>query len=105
MKQRLSLEFGWKNVRLSFSSLLELPTELPVMEKEQIPFLFNWKMQSQHMEVEVGKLQVEFGGVPAPASPACCHQVPALLGAPSPFHQNWPNCQENKDKLEHGRLE
>lgn len=103
--RRSSLEFGWQNVHFSFSSLLELPMELPVMEKGQMLFLLSWKMHSQHMEMEAGKLQVGFGGVPALASPAWCHQVPALLGASSPCHRNRPNCQENTDKLEHGRLE
>lgn len=98
-EQRSSLEFGCQNVHLSIPSLLELPVELPGVEKEQTSFLFSWKTHSQQVEVEAGKLQVGFGGVWGGHCPSL---VPS---DPSPSHQNWPDCQENNDKSEHGRLE
>lgn len=76
---------GRRNVHLPFSSLLEVP----MMEKEQMPFLFSWEMHSQHMELEPGKLRGVWG-CPFPCQPSLVPSPPCPAGSILPIPSELP---------------
>lgn len=104
-KQRFSLEFGQQNVHLSFPSLLEIPTEPPVMEKELNTIFV--QLENAFPAQGSGGWEAAGGvwGCPCPGQPSLVPSDPCSAGRTPPFHQNWPNCQENENKFEHDRLE